>query len=230
MDAVLLPPFLGVDNSSPGELQIVNDAQILPPGKARAVSKHRSHIIREIIETIVLTLLIFFAVHFSVQPFRVNGPSMQPNLHTNNLVLVNLLAYDFGSPQRGDVIVFHPPISTDDRASSEPGEYYVKRIIAVPGDTIKLTTTAVYVDGKKLNEPYIDTLQGDIENPSVVPTITLHKDQYWVMGDNRDNSQDSRFFGPITRSAIIGKAEVVIWPINSLEWLRSYSYVFAGVK
>lgn len=201
----------------------MNDAQILPPGKARAVSKHRSHIIREITETIVLTLLIFFAVHFSVQPFRVNGPSMQPNLHTNNLVLVNLLAYDFGSPQRGDIIVFHPPIPIDD------GEYYVKRIIAVPGDTIKLTTTAVYVDGKKLNEPYIDTL-GDIENPGVVPPYTLQKDQYWVMGDNRDNSQDSRFFGPITRSAIIGKAEVVIWPVNSLEWLRNYSYVFAGVK
>jgi signal peptidase I len=203
----------------------VNDAQILPPGKARVVSKHRSHLFREIIETVALTLLIFFAVHFSVQPFRVNGPSMQPNLHTNNLVLVNLLAYDFGSPQRGDIIVFHPPIPTDD------GEYYVKRIIAVPGDTIKLTATAVYVDGKKLSEPYINTLgPADIENPDVVPTITLHKDQYWVMGDNRDNSQDSRFFGPITRSAIIGKAEVVIWPINSLEWLRNYSYVFSGVK
>jgi signal peptidase I len=224
VDAVLLPPFLGVDNSSPGELRIVNDAQILPPGKVRAVSKHRSHIIREITETIVLTLLIFFAVHFSVQPFRVNGPSMQPNLHTNNLVLVNLLAYDFGSPQRGDVIVFHPPISSDG------SEYYVKRIIAVPGDTIQLTATAVIVDGKKLSEPYINTLQGDIENPNVVPTRTLQKDQYWVMGDNRDNSQDSRFFGPIARSAIIGKAEVVIWPINSLEWLRNYSYVFAGMK
>lgn len=203
----------------------MNDAQILPPGKASVVSKHRSHIIREITETVVLTLLIFFAVHFSIQPFRVNGPSMQPNLHTNNLVLVNLLAYDFGSPQRGDVIVFHPPIPTD------PGEYYVKRIIAVPGDTVKLTATAVYVDGKKLDEPYINTLgPADIENPDVVPTITLQKDQYWVMGDNRDNSQDSRFFGPIFRSAIIGKAEVVIWPVNSLEWLRNYSYVFAGVK
>jgi len=202
----------------------VNDAQILPPGKVRAVSKHRSHIIREITETVVLTLLIFFAVHFSVQPFRVNGPSMQPNLHTDNLVLVNLLAYDFGSPQRGDVIVFHPPITTN------PSEYYVKRIIAVPGDTVTLTATAVYVDGKMLNEPYINTLgPSGIENP-VVAKITLHKDQYWVMGDNRDNSQDSRFFGAITRSAIIGKAEVVIWPLDSLEWLRNYSYVFAGVK
>ncbi|MGO8950993.1 MAG: signal peptidase I [Ktedonobacterales bacterium] len=203
----------------------MNDAQILPPGRADSVSTHRSRVIREIIETVVLTLLIFFAVHFSVQPFRVNGPSMQPNLYTNNLVMVNLLAYDFGSPQRGDVIVFHPPIP------NEPGVYYVKRIIAIPGDTVKLTATAVYVDGKKLNEPYIRALgPGGLENFDISPTITLHKDQYWVMGDNRTDSTDSRVFGPISRSAIVGKAEVVIWPINSLEWLRNYSYVYAGAR
>ncbi len=201
------------------------DAQILPPGRAKAVSKRRSHILREIIETVVLTLLIFFAVHFSVQPYRVNGPSMQPNLHTDNLVLVNLLAYDFGSPQRGDVVVFHPPIP------SASGEYYVKRVIAIPGDTITLTATSVIVDGQKLNEPYINKLgPSGIENTGVVPPYKLQKDEYWVMGDNRLDSQDSRFFGPIARSSIVGKAEVVVWPLNSLEWLRNYSYVFADVK
>ncbi len=203
----------------------MNDAQILPPGHAKPASRHTSHIMRELIETVVLALLIFFAVHFSIQPFRVNGPSMQPNLHTNNLVLVNLLAYDFGTPQRGDVIVFHPPITSD------PSEYYVKRIIAVPGDTVQLTATAVYVDGKRLDEPYIDSLGlGNLENPGVVPPYTLPKNEYWVMGDNRQDSQDSRFFGPISGKAIVGKAEVVIWPLNALEWLRNYSYVFAGVR
>lgn len=201
------------------------DAQILRPGKAKAGSKSKSHVTREIIETCILILLIFFAVHFSVQPFRVNGPSMQPNLHTNNLVVVNLLAYDFGSPQRGDIIVFHPPLPLGG------DEYYVKRIIAIPGDTIRVTTTAVIVDGQKLKEPYINTLgPSGIENLNVVPPFTLTKNQYWVMGDNRTNSQDSRFFGPIYRSSIVGKAEVVIWPMNSLEWLRNYSYVFAAVK
>ncbi len=203
----------------------MNDAQILPPGRANTVSKHRSYVIREIIETIVLVLLIFFAVHFSIQPFRVNGPSMQPNLYTNNLVVVNLLAYDFGSPQRGDVIVFHPPITTD------PNIYYVKRIIAIPGDTIRITATAVYVDGKKLDEPYIHNLGSTtIENLVVVPQTTLKTNQYWVMGDNRQDSQDSRFFGPISRRAIVGKAEVVIWPMNSLEWLRNYAFVYAGLR
>jgi signal peptidase I len=204
----------------------VYDAQILPPGrKAKAGSKTQSHIIREVIETFILISLIFFAVHFSVQPFRVNGPSMQPGLHTDNLVVVNLLAYDFGSPQRGDIIVFHPPIPGD------TGEYYVKRIIAIPGDTIQVTPKAVIVDSHTLKEPYINTLgPNGIENLNVVPPFKLGKDQYWVMGDNRTNSQDSRFFGPISRSSIIGKAEVVIWPMSSLEWLRNYSYVFAAVK
>ena len=201
------------------------DAQILPPGKTKAVSNQGSHILREIIETVILVLLVFFAVHFSVQPFRVNGPSMQPNLHTNDLVVVNLLAYDFGSPQRGDVIVFHPPLPGGE------SQYYVKRIIAIPGDIIQITPTSVLVDGQKLSEPYIHSLGANgIESLNVVPTFKLGKDQYWVMGDNRTDSQDSRFFGPISRSSIVGKAEVVIWPANSLEWLRSYSYVFAGVK
>jgi signal peptidase I len=203
----------------------VYDAQILPPGRAKAVSKQSSHLLREIIETIILVLLVFFAVHFSVQPFRVHGPSMQPGLYTNNLVVVNLLAYDFGSPQRGDVIVFHPPI---------PGgedQYYVKRIIAIPGDTIQVTPKAVLVDGQTLTEPYVHTVgTNGIESLNVVPPFKLGKDQYWVMGDNRTNSQDSRFFGPISGSTIVGKAEVVIWPATSLEWLRNYSYVFAGVK
>jgi signal peptidase I len=149
---------------------------------------------------------------------------MQPNLHTDNLVVVNLLAYDFGSPQRGDIIVFHPPIL------GQEDQYYVKRIIAIPGDTIAITPKAVVVDGHKLKEPYINSLgPTGLENLTEV-TYKLTKDQYWVMGDNRTDSQDSRFFGPISRSSIIGKAEVVIWPMNSLEWLRNYSYVFAAVK
>ena len=201
------------------------DAQILPPGKGKAGLKGKSHVTREIIETGIIILLVFFAVHFSVQPFRVNGPSMQPNLHTNNLVIVNLLAYDFGSPQRGDIIVFHPPIR------GEESQYYVKRIIAIPGDTVTITPRAVYVDGHKLQEPYINSLgPAGLENLTVVPRYKLGKDEYWVMGDNRTDSQDSRFFGPISRGSIIGKAEVVIWPMNSLEWLRNYSDVFAAVK
>ena len=202
------------------------DAKIVRPG--RATVPREGHLAREIVETVVLTLLIFFAVHFSVQPFRVDGPSMQPGLHTDELVLVNLLTYDFSAPQRGDVIVFHPPTSAT--TVTDGGVQYVKRIIGVPGDTVTITATAVYVDGKKLDEPYIFPIApGASENPVTLRAV-LGKDEYFVMGDNRLNSQDSRFFGAITRSSIIGKAEVVMWPISSFTWLPNYSNVFGGVR
>lgn len=209
----------------------MQDTRILPAGRTGrtegGIPAKRPRMAREIIETVVLTLLIFFAVHFSVQPFDVEGPSMQPGLHTGEKVVVNLLAYDFGSPHRGDVIVFHPPTSSD------PNLYYVKRVIAIPGDTINVTPDGVYVNGDRLTEPYISQTNafGPVAEgtPVVVPPQKLGPNEYWVMGDNRDNSVDSRYFGPISRSSIIGKAEAVIWPVNTIEWLHDYSSVFAGI-
>ena len=200
----------------------------------------RRTLTREIIETIVLTLLIFFAVHFSVQPYQVDGPSMQPGLVSDcdaphpahcERVLVNLLAYDFGSPARGDVVVFHPPTSTD------PNLYYVKRIIAVPGDTIQVTPSSVLVNGVALKEPYIagygsSPIAGDETagtcSEATAP-ITLSKDVYWVMGDNRTDSVDSRCFGPIARQSMVGKADAIVWPLDSIQWLRDYSGIFSSV-
>jgi signal peptidase I len=200
----------------------------------------RRTLTREIIETIVLTLLIFFAVHFSIQPYQVDGPSMQPGLVSDceaphpahcERVLVNLLAYDFGSPARGDVVVFHPPTSND------PNLYYVKRIIAVPGDTIQVTPSSVLVDGIALKEQYIagygsapiagDETAGTCSEATA--PITLGTDEYWVMGDNRSDSLDSRCFGPIARQSMVGKADAVVWPLNAIQWLRDYSGVFTGI-
>lgn len=197
-----------------------------------AMTEKPSRLAREIVETIVLTLLIFFAIHFSVQPYFVDGPSMQPGLRTGDLVMVNLLSYDFGSPQRGDVIVFYPPENHDHqcRQNDPQHECFVKRIIGIPGDSISITPTSVVVDSVKLNEPYIYPLApGENENPVVIPSLHLGTGQYFVLGDNRGNSTDSRFFGPITRDSIIGKVQLVAWPLNSLEWLRNFSSVFAGL-
>ncbi len=199
----------------------------------------RGFTLREVAETIGLTLLIFLAVHFSIQPYRVDGPSMQPGLHTNDLLLVNLLTYDFGPPQRGDVVVLHPP--------SDVTQNYVKRIVGTPGDVITLTQTTTAVNGKVLIEPYIaPEPDGQGENnlggvgvpcpdPGVMSdrdtcTITLGPKDYWVMGDNRQDSTDSRIFGVVPRNLIIGKAQLVIFPLNALEWLPNFSKVFAGVS
>ncbi|HLZ21287.1 MAG TPA: signal peptidase I [Ktedonobacterales bacterium] len=200
------------------------DARILPARTAGSTAtENPSNFTREILETVILTLLIFFAIHFSIQPYFVDGPSMQPNLHTGDLVMVNLLSYDFGTPQRGDVIVFHPP--------DEPKLQYVKRIIGIPGDTVTVTPTAVYVDNVKLSEPYIYPLAaGQDESPVAIPAQHLDTGQYFVLGDNRDNSRDSRYFPtPVTREMIIGKVELVAWPFSAIEWMRSYSSVFTSV-
>lgn len=200
------------------------DARILPARNTGSTQAEKpSRFTRELLETAILTLLIFFAIHFSIQPYIVDGPSMQPGLHTGDLVMVNLLSYDFGSPQRGDVIVFHPP--------DDPSQQYVKRIIGIPGDTVTVTPTAVYVDNVELHEPYIYPLApGQQESPVAVPALHLGANQYFVLGDNRDNSRDSRYFGtPVTRQMIIGKVELVAWPLNAIEWMRGYSSVFAGV-
>ncbi len=106
-----------------------------------------THLIRELIKTIALTLLIFLAISFAAQSFRLDGASMEPGLHTDEFVLVDKVAYLFQSPQRGDVIVFHYPLDTR--------RDFIKRIIGLPGDTISTTSTSVIVDGQTLREPYI---------------------------------------------------------------------------
>jgi signal peptidase I len=183
----------------------------------------RSHTTREIIETILLTALVYFVVRSSVQFTPIQGFSMELGLRDSQSVIVNQLAYVFGSPQRGDVVVFHPP--------SDPQQQYIKRVIALPGDTIQITDTAIIVDGATLSEPYVNPADtSPNEGGSDVPSLKLGPGQYWVMGDNRGDSTDSRVFGVVPRQNLIGKAELVIWPPGALHWIPTYREVFAGVK
>ena len=207
-------------------MQDVQDAHIVPSAGVRP--RKRSYIAREIIETVALTLVIFLAIHFSIQRYSVDvrSRSMQPGLHGGDVLLVNLLAYRFGAPQRGDVVIIRQPRTLDPKGQLDP---LIKRIIAIPGDTVTISATAVYVNGKKLNEPYLEKLPPDgVETVTgIVSNLKMGKDQYWVMGDNRRDSTDSRSFGIIARDEIIGKAEVVIWPLNRVQWVPTYSDVFA---
>jgi signal peptidase I len=179
------------------------------------LSEKRTRLVREIIETIALTLLVFLVVRFAVQSFRVDGPSMQPGLHTDEFVLVDKVAYLFSQPQRGDVIVFHYPLDTS--------RDFIKRVVGLPGDTVQTTSTEVIVDGTVLREPYIS-------QPFNFDSSTwkLGPDQYFVMGDNRDNSLDSRTWGPLDKSYIIGKAVFVYWPVTDWELINTFSSVFAA--
>jgi len=181
------------------------------------LSEKRTRLIRELVETIAFTLLIFLVIRFAAQSFRVDGASMEPGLHTDEYVLVNKVAYLFHEPQRGDVIVFHYPLDTT--------KDFIKRIIGVPGDTVKTTSDTVSVNGQVLNEPYISTPFNYDSN-----TWKLGAGEFFVMGDHRDNSLDSRTWGPLNRSYIVGKAVAVYWPISNWEWINTFSPVFASIK
>jgi signal peptidase I len=218
----------------------VVDARDLIARRMRA--EQRAHLAREAIETILLTALIFFVVHFAVQTFKVNGPSMEPGLQDGQYLIVNSVAYLFGQPSRGDVIVFHHhhiPADAHDLESGctlDPGTNgkfmscdYVKRVIAVPGDTVQITPSQVIVDGVPLNEPYVNLPPGAAYAP-VLPPEKIGYNQFFVLGDNRMNSSDSRYWGPVPRQDIVGRVVMIFWPLNQMHWLPGYSNVFSRVK
>ncbi len=179
--------------------------------------KKRSHLAREIVETIALTLIIFLVIRFAIQSYRVSGPSMLPGLQTDDYVLVNKIAYLFHAPERGDVIVFHYPLDTS--------EDFIKRVIGLPGDTVTLDNKTVQVDGVVLHEPYIS----EAYNPSG-KTIKVPMDEYFVLGDNRPLSDDSRDWGFVPKADLVGKAVIVYWPLSNWELINTYSNVYTQVK
>jgi signal peptidase I len=184
----------------------------------------RNRLIREIAETAVLTLLMFLVIRFAVQNFNVDGTSMEPNLHNTELILVDKWTYMFHSPARGDVIVFKAP--------PEPTDDYVKRVIGLPGDVVTVRGTTIIVDGVTLNETYIAP-----QNQGVPPgalTITnevVPANEYFVLGDNRAVSSDSRFWGFVPKANIIGRAAFVYWPLgqNNDGFVPGVSSVFAAI-
>lgn len=184
---------------------------------AANVSEKRTRFIRELIETIALTLLIFLVIRFVAQSFRVDGESMEPGFHTDEFVLVDKASYLFQSPQRGDVIVFHWPVDTT--------KDLIKRVIGVPGDVIVVDSTTVQVDGVVLKEPYISAPANPSGSRLVVPL-----DSYFVLGDNRQVSDDSRDWGFVPKSYIIGKAVLVYWPVSSWQLINTYPSVFSMIK
>jgi signal peptidase I len=184
-----------------------------------------ARLLREILEVAILTLLLFIVVHLVVQNYRVDGPSMQTTLQNHEYILVDKAQYAFGKPRRGDVIVFAYPLDTT--------QDYVKRVIGVPGDTVTIEANGtVAVDGMIITEPYVSTptyLCPDGSPGAETNTWMLKSDEYFVMGDNRANSSDSRCWGPVPSRDIIGKAALVYWPLGDLHLLQDWSSVFSNI-
>ena len=181
----------------------------------RAARRRRlASMARELVETVVLTLLIFFGIRLLVLNFKIEGMSMEPNLHDGQYLLVNKLSYmGSGEPQRGDVIVFE---------SWSPGKDFIKRVIGLPGDHVEVRDEGVWINGERLDEPYLDQVMYGSDE------LDLGPDQYYVMGDNRGNSSDSRNHGPLEAENIIGKAWLIYWPIDGIGLIDDAHEVFGA--
>ncbi|MFH1169807.1 MAG: signal peptidase I [Chloroflexota bacterium] len=163
--------------------------------------------LREIALTLILALVIFVVMQATVQQFVVIGNSMLPSFQNNERLLVNKAVYIFRQPQRGEVVVFRHSKETD----------YIKRIIGLPGDTVEVKKNKVYVNGSALNEPYINNAPDYTFGPEKIP-----EGQYFVLGDNRDNSDDSHSGWVVPRDDIVGKAWILIWPPDNWGLVPSY--------
>lgn len=148
-------------------------------------------------------LLAFIVIFFLYQPVQVEGTSMMPRLSPHERLFINKMVYHFEPIRRGDIVVFRYPL--------EPAKSYIKRVVGLPGERISVRAGRVYVDGEPLDEPYLPTDTADRQS---YPEVLVGPDQYYVLGDHRGSSNDSRVWGTVPRKFIYGKAVFVYWPFG----------------
>jgi len=172
--------------------------------KKKDIKKRKKSMIQDLLETVITAgVIAFIIITFIGQVTVVRGASMEATLHNNERLIANKIGYRFESPQRSEIIIFKPPLDTK--------RNYIKRVIGLPGDKIKIVNGRVYLNDQELKEPYLK--YKSYEN---MPEIVVPENSYFVLGDNRPNSSDSRYWGFVPRKNIVGKAWIVFWPLNKI--------------
>ena len=236
VDPTLQPMLLEAPHTDPTysfEPGVVTERKAHPKRRVRRLAL-------ELAETLILAAVIFFAVRALAQNFRVEGSSMEPGLHNGQYLLVNKAIYHqinlntidkyipfvdftdgdhflFRGPNRGDVIVFRFP--------RDPSRDFIKRVIGLPGDTVEVTKGHVFVNGIELKEAYINS-----DTQSNYPQQVVPANNYFVMGDNRNNSSDSRSWGFVPEENIIGQAMFSYWPFDDLGGVGNHSINLGVIK
>ncbi len=228
-DSAALPALQDSSSEIPGDLSMSEELTSAPPadeslidpdsaewmplisaGKSAPVADKKSAgvmlWVRDLAVAAVASALI---ITFLYQPVRVEGTSMLPRLEDSDRLFINKFAYHFQAINRGDVVVFHYP--------RDPEKSYIKRVIALPGDQLRVDHGRVFVNGKAIREAYVPQEYRD--NRSVAE-MTMQPDEYYMMGDHRSISSDSRDFGPVERSLIYGKAVFIYWPARDAGVVR----------
>jgi signal peptidase I len=228
-ETAVTPKGTEVEERTANAGQIVQ-AEDATPADTTSVKPTQTKAGGELVEWIkalaIAGLLVFIIRWFLVSPFIVDGPSMQPNFWNRERIIVNKIVYDIRQPKRGEVIVFHVP---------EEGRDFIKRVIGVPGDTIKVDGDTIYVNGKKIEETYLKKAYeqahaaGGLYNVhnddrsgfpnGQFPDGKVPAGSLFVMGDNRSNSEDSRMIGFIPLNRVVGRADMVFWPLPDFHFV-----------
>lgn len=224
--------------SASGEQDIRDERQELTqssensaPSTSRSDKSRKSRAGNELTEWIkalaIAGILVFVIRWFLVSPFIVDGSSMEPNFWDRERIIVNKIIYDIREPKHGEVIVFHVPTE---------GRDFIKRVIGVPGDTVKVEGDQVYINGQQVDETYLKKAydkahaQGELYNKqdderanfpnNEFPDGVVPEGSVFVMGDNRSNSEDSRMIGYVSMKEIVGRADLVFWPLKDFSLVK----------
>lgn len=175
-------------------------------------------LVLEMVQVLAVSLAIIIPVRwFLIQPFYVQGASMEPNFFDHEYLIIDELSYRFQDPNRGDIVVFHYP--------NDPKQFFIKRVIGLPGETVEITDGSVkiyndeHANGVVLEEPYLDQ-----DFTAASQTVTLKPNEFYLLGDNRSSSLDSRFFGPVNRSYIVGRVWVRGFPVDRWKHFETHNY------
>jgi signal peptidase I len=173
----------------------------------------------EFVKIVVISLAIIIPIrYYLIQPFYVKGASMEPNFYDKEYLIINEIGYRLGEPQRGDIVVFKYP--------RDPQEYFIKRIVGLPGEKIQIKNGEVFIynqandwQGQALEEDY---LPKDLKTYGMSDDVVeLNEREYYVLGDNRNASKDSRFFGPVDKSFLVGKVWLRGWPFDRINFFKT---------
>ncbi len=213
-------------NHAENQQQIPNRAAVHASGSGKQGGAYKE-IIEWIKALVIAVVLVFLIRQFLFSPFIVDGPSMQPNFETGERLIVNKILYTIREPKFGEVVVFDVP---------EQGRKFIKRVIGVPGDTIRLEGDDLYINDKKIEEPYIKeaiaeaNAKGELYNQNgpnfpnpEVPETTVPEGAIFALGDNRGDSTDSRVIGFVEDKEVVGRADIIFWPLNKLEFIKHWT-------
>lgn len=202
-----------------------------PVPEAESANASWLHFLREVLETLGLAVLLFLVINIISARVRVDGISMRPTLDDGEFVLINRMSYKFGDFHRGDIIVFRPPLYPPQGFwrqllglpnISDNYEDYIKRVIGLPGDQVRIAQGVVYINGSELKEPYIAA------PPNYPGEWTVPAGNVFVLGDNRNNSSDSHAWGFLPEENVLGKAVLVYWPFKDWMILKPNQAVLAA--